>query len=190
MLFSWRSNPGAPFATLFRICETYCHSEVYCCGINDLRRWLQEADTSRHASDRQAFEMELLVAIENPAVLPYGALYAATAYPHGTDEKFLRELWADLYPYKSVPGEPYIVLKRLLHTYLHPSTGKGSADDLKAHVERNGDLEMVHFKDYLRSAALSPDGISESDYRNLMRRNETLKDFFRRMWHELYPEGE
>jgi hypothetical protein len=90
----WLDDPDAPFAALLRVVHTYCHPEAYDDAYDDLIEWA----TDPEVSDRfAAFKEQLREALRDPSRLPAGALSTAAQYDDGSDEKFLRRLWRDLY---------------------------------------------------------------------------------------------
>lgn len=89
----WRNNPDAPFATLLNVVEGYCHPEAYDEAYDDL---IERAHTGGDDEMRR-FREELRTAIDDPSRIPRGALFHAASYDDGSDEKFLRRLWHDLY---------------------------------------------------------------------------------------------
>lgn len=98
----WRDNKAAPFATLLQTIETYCHPEV----INDAYDELINA--ARNASNHPRiveFKQQFQIALLDPGEIPHPeALYQAGQFDDGTDQRFLRRLWRDLYPDEPVPG--------------------------------------------------------------------------------------
>jgi hypothetical protein len=97
----WEAHPGARYATLLRIIETYCHAEVYNDMFDDLKEAVRLAG---HEPVFDVFKDELRRAIEHPGELPEGALDDSAQYPDPSDEEFLVRLWRDLYPHEAVPA--------------------------------------------------------------------------------------
>jgi hypothetical protein len=90
----WRKNPDAPFAALLSIVNTHCHPEAYDDAYEDLVESAHDPD----ADERLArFKEQLRQALRDPSQVPAGALWTAAKYDDGSDEKFLRRLWRDLY---------------------------------------------------------------------------------------------
>jgi len=89
----WEADPDAPYATLLRHVETYCHPETGSEAYETLKRRTRRADLD----DMRVFKEELRRAVRDPAVLPEGALFKAGAFEDGTDQAFLDRLWRDLY---------------------------------------------------------------------------------------------
>lgn len=101
----WEAHPDAPYATLLRLIETYCHPEAY----NDVYDDLKEAvRLPGHSPDFDVFKDELRRALEHPDELPEGALYDSAKYSERSGEDFLAQLWRDLYPGEPLPSaEPH-----------------------------------------------------------------------------------
>ncbi|MQA83703.1 MAG: hypothetical protein GEV03_03465 [Streptosporangiales bacterium] len=97
----WRTEPDAPFATLLRAVEAHCHPEAYDEAYEDLQSWARDADTE----EMRVFKQELRAALRDPSQVPEGALSTAAQYGDGSDEKFLRRLWRDLYGDEPVDPE-------------------------------------------------------------------------------------
>jgi hypothetical protein len=89
----WRTDENAPFATLLRVADGYCHPEAGEDAYDELVR--NASDESNEILRK--FKAELREALKDPAKLPPGALGRAAEYDDGTDEAFLRRLWRDLY---------------------------------------------------------------------------------------------
>jgi hypothetical protein len=90
-LFYWNKHPDGPFVTLIRIATTYLHPES-----DDLEALQILAKRENHPK-MQVFKRELSEAIKDPSKLPDNELYRNVQYDDGSDEKFLRRLWRDLY---------------------------------------------------------------------------------------------
>ena len=91
----WAKNPNGPFATLIAVAATYCHPEAYDGADADLvdRARSPEPDDE----EIRLFKTELQEALADPARLPDDELFKAVDYGDGSDERFLRRLWRDLY---------------------------------------------------------------------------------------------
>jgi hypothetical protein len=89
----WEKHPDGIFATLIRVAATYCHPEQDLDAYDDLKRLAGR----KGDEEMQVFKTELRQAIEDPSRLPDNELYREVQYDDGTDEKFLRRLWRDLY---------------------------------------------------------------------------------------------
>lgn len=64
---------------------------------------LQErAEDDDSDPEMRVFKAELRQAITHPGQLPDGELFSHVQYDDGSDEKFLRRLWRDLYGDESV----------------------------------------------------------------------------------------
>jgi hypothetical protein len=100
--FYWQRHPDGPFATLIRLAATYCHPEAYDEAYEDLvsRARSREPDDE----EMRVFKAELRRAIADPDQLPDDELFDAVEYDDGSDEKFLRRLWRDLYGDEPVTG--------------------------------------------------------------------------------------
>jgi hypothetical protein len=91
----WARNPQAPFATLIAVAATYCHPEAYDGAYADL---IDRARAPESSDDEiRVFRAELRQALADPGQLPDDELFKAVDYGDGSDEKFLRRLWRDLY---------------------------------------------------------------------------------------------
>jgi hypothetical protein len=89
----WRRSPDAPLATLLRVIERHCHPEADEDAYPALRRLAhREGDP-----EMDRFKQELREVVGDPAKVSDGALFQAAEYSDGSDEKFLRRLWRDLY---------------------------------------------------------------------------------------------
>lgn len=86
-------NPDGPFATLIRVAATYCDPEVDAGAYDDLKYLACQDDDA----ELRVFKAELREALADPRRLPDDELFRAVDYSDGSDEKFLRRLWHDLY---------------------------------------------------------------------------------------------
>jgi hypothetical protein len=100
--YYWKRHPDGPFATLIRIATTYLHPEA-----DDLES-LQQLMKRNDRPEMRVFKAELRQAIAHPDQLPGDELFRHVQYDDGSDEKFLRRLWRDLYGDEPVtaPGPP------------------------------------------------------------------------------------
>jgi hypothetical protein len=91
----WAKNPTAPFATLIAVAATYCHPEAYDGAYQDLidRARSPEPDDEEIG----VFKAQLQEALTDPRQLPDDELFKAVDYGDGSDERFLRRLWRELY---------------------------------------------------------------------------------------------
>lgn len=97
----WQYHPDAPFALLLEIVETYCHPEIAADGAyEELKQFVRMPDRD---PDFDRFKEQLAEAIREPGRVPEDALFRATVYEDGSDEKFLARLWRDLYPDEPLP---------------------------------------------------------------------------------------
>lgn len=90
----WVRAPDAPYATLLRVIETYCHPEI---GDDDAYETLKRRVRRTDLEEMQVFKEEFRQAMRDPAVLPPGTLSLAAEYEDGSEHKFLDRLWRDLY---------------------------------------------------------------------------------------------
>jgi hypothetical protein len=100
--FYWERHPDGPFATLIGVTATYCSPDAYDGAYEDLvsrARSPQADDDEMHV-----FKAELRRALTDPSQLPAGELDDAVEYDDGSDEKFLRRLWHDLYGNEPIAG--------------------------------------------------------------------------------------
>lgn len=98
----WEIDPRAPYATLIRVACTYCHPEADEDAYDSLKRLVKREDYE----EIKTFKAELRKALLNPDVIPDDELYEAVQFDDGSEEKFLRRLWRDLYPDEPVPSSP------------------------------------------------------------------------------------
>lgn len=96
----WQYHPDAPFALLLRMVEKYCHPEVSDDAYDEFKQVVHMPERDP-VFDR--FKEQLAEAIRDPRQLPEDALFRATVYDDGSDEKFLARLWHDLYPDEPLP---------------------------------------------------------------------------------------
>lgn len=98
----WAKHPHGPFATLIAVAATYCHPETYDGGYADLidRARSPEPDDE----EISVFKAELREALADPGRLPDDELFKAVDYADGSDERFLRRVWRDLYGDEPVEG--------------------------------------------------------------------------------------
>jgi hypothetical protein len=98
--FYWEQHPDGPFATLVAVAATYCSPDADADDYERLKRLAKrEGDEQMHI-----FKAELLRALADPSQLPEGELDDAVEYNDGSDEKFLRRLWHDLYGDEPIAG--------------------------------------------------------------------------------------
>lgn len=91
----WAKNPQGPFATLIGVAATYCHPEAYDEAYEDLIGRAQSPESDD--DEILVFKRELQEALADPSRLPDDELFKAVDYGDGSDERFLRRLWHDLY---------------------------------------------------------------------------------------------
>lgn len=100
--FYWERRPDGPFATLIGVAATYCGPDAYDGAYGDLVRRARAADASD--DEMRTFKAELRQALADPGLLPDEELSEAVEYDDGSDERFLRRVWRDLYGDESVAG--------------------------------------------------------------------------------------
>ena len=100
--FYWERHPDGPFTTLIAVTATYCSPDAYDGAYEDLvsRARSPQADDD----EMRVFKAELRRALADPSLLPAGELDDAVEYNDGSDEKFLRRLWHDLYGDEPMAG--------------------------------------------------------------------------------------
>jgi hypothetical protein len=100
--FYWERHPDGPFSTLIAVAATYCSPDAYDGAYEDLvhRARSQDADDD----EIRVFKSELRQGLAEPSRLPAGELSSAVEYDDGSDERFLRRLWRDLYYDEPVAG--------------------------------------------------------------------------------------
>ena len=91
----WAKHPSGRFATLIEVAATYCHPEAYDGSYADLVERTHSPDPGD--LEIRVFKEQLRQALADPARLPDDELFKAVDYGDGSDEKFLRRLWRDLY---------------------------------------------------------------------------------------------
>jgi hypothetical protein len=91
----WAKNPQGPFATLIGVTATYCHPEAYDGAYQDLIARAQSPESDD--DEIRVFKRELQDALADLSQLPDDELFKAVDYGDGSDERFLRRLWRDLY---------------------------------------------------------------------------------------------
>jgi hypothetical protein len=100
--FYWERHPDGPFATLIAVAATYCGPDAYNGAYQDLVRRARAADADD--DEMRVFKAELRQALTDPAALPDEELSEAVEYEDGSDERFLRRVWRDLYGDEPVAG--------------------------------------------------------------------------------------
>ncbi|MFL6077410.1 MAG: hypothetical protein ACJ73S_28950 [Mycobacteriales bacterium] len=90
----WRYQPDAPYATLLRVVEAHCHPEAHADAYDYL---IELARDPEPVAEMVSFKEQLREAAKEPSRVPEGALFRAACYDDGSDERFLRRLWRDLY---------------------------------------------------------------------------------------------
>ena len=98
--FYWERHPSGPFATLIAVAATYCSPDADADDYDRLKRLVKREDNEQ----MQVFKAELRQALTDPSQLPAGELDEAVEYDDGSDEKFLRRLWHDLYGNEPIAG--------------------------------------------------------------------------------------
>lgn len=93
--FYWERHPDGPFVTLIAVAATYCSPDAYDGAYDDLARRARAADSDDE--EMRVFKAELRQALADPSALPDEELSEAVEYSDGSDERFLRRLWRDLY---------------------------------------------------------------------------------------------
>ena len=101
-VFYWERHPDGPFATLIGVAATYCGPDAYDGAYQDLLRRARAADADD--DEMRVFKAELRQALADPAALPDEELSEAVEYEDGSDERFLRRVWRDLYGDEPVAG--------------------------------------------------------------------------------------
>jgi hypothetical protein len=98
--FYWERHPDGPFATLIVVAATYCSPDADAGDYDRLKRLAEREDNQQ----MRVFKGELSQALADPSQLPAGELDDAVEYDDGSDEKFLRRLWHDLYGHEPIAG--------------------------------------------------------------------------------------
>lgn len=99
--FYWERHPDGPFATLIAVAATYCSPDAYDGAYEDL---VSRARSPQSDDEMLIFKAELREALTDPSRLPAGELDDAVEYDDGSDDKFLRRLWHDLYGEEPIAG--------------------------------------------------------------------------------------
>jgi len=92
--FYWERHPDGPFVNLISIASTYCAPWTDPDDYEELKALARRQDNEQ----MRAFKAELRQALADPSQLPADELFESVQYDDGSDEKFLRRLWRDLYP--------------------------------------------------------------------------------------------
>jgi len=93
--FYWERHPDGPFVTLIAVAATYCSPDAYDGAYEDL---VHRARSPEGEDDEmRVFKAELRRGLADPSQLPSNELSEAVEYDDGSDERFLRRLWRDLY---------------------------------------------------------------------------------------------
>jgi hypothetical protein len=100
--FYWERHPDGPFATLIAVATTYCGPDAYDGAYQDLVRRARAADADD--DEMRVFKAELRQALADTGTLPDEELSEAVEYDDGSDERFLRRVWRDLYGDEPVGG--------------------------------------------------------------------------------------
>ena len=100
--FYWERHPDGPFATLIAVATTYCGPDAYDGAYQDLVRRARAADVDD--DEMRVFKAELRQALADTGALPDEELFEAVEYDDGSDERFLRRVWRDLYGDEPVGG--------------------------------------------------------------------------------------
>jgi hypothetical protein len=98
--YFWERHPDAPFATLIGVAATYCSPDADPEDYERLKRLARREDDEQ----MRVFKAELRQALADPSQLPEGELDDAVEYNDGSDERFLRRLWGDLYGDEAASG--------------------------------------------------------------------------------------
>jgi len=88
----WIRHPDGPFVTLIAVAATYLHPEA-----DELELLQERAKDDESDPEMRVFKAELGQAITHPGQLPGDELFRHVQYDDGSDVKFLRRLWRDLY---------------------------------------------------------------------------------------------
>jgi hypothetical protein len=97
----WATDPHAAFATLITVAATYCHPEPYDGAYADL---IDRAQAPGPDDVMRVFKTDLRAALTDPDQPPGDELFKAVDYGDGSDERFLRRLWHDLYGDEPMTG--------------------------------------------------------------------------------------
>lgn len=150
----WLEDSDAPFAALLQVVDAYCHPEY-----GDYDELKEAARNPERDSRMPKFKEQLRDALADPSQIPgKDTLHDAAHFSDGTDERFLRRLWRDLYPGEPVPGgdeEFREQMRQLIH---------GEVDDVP---------DTVDYYD---------------DWPPRRRTPEELRALGREIWQKFYPE--
>lgn len=100
--FYWERHPGGPFVTLIAVAATYCSPDAYDGAYEDLVH--RARSPAADDDEMRIFKAELRQALADPRQLPGNELSEAVEYDDGSDERFLRRLWRDLYGDEPIAG--------------------------------------------------------------------------------------
>ncbi len=101
--FYWERHPDGPFATLIAVATTYCGPDAYdgaYAGSGAPGPMRQTPTTRRCACSRPSSGRRWPIRVR----LPDEELSKAVEYDDGSDERFLRRVWRDLYGDEPVGG--------------------------------------------------------------------------------------
>lgn len=100
---SWVRDRDEPFGTLLSYCRTYLHPEIYYDNFETLKYACSLPEEEQNVDTKQ-FKVELRrVAAGDREGLPDGALSKAAEYDDGSEEKFVRRLWTEVFPDEPLP---------------------------------------------------------------------------------------
>lgn len=100
--FYWERHPDGPFVTLVAVATTYCSPDAYDGAYGDLVNRARSPESDDE--EMRVFKAELRQGLTDPSQLPHDELSESVQYDDGSDEKFLRRLWRDLYGDEPVAG--------------------------------------------------------------------------------------
>ncbi|MBM7791380.1 hypothetical protein [Tenggerimyces flavus] len=103
MTDTWVRGGDKPFGTLLSYCGTYLHPDDYYGGLEQLRLQVSVPEEERHPDTKQ-FLVELRrVIVGDTEGLPKDALFEAAQYDDGSDDAFVKRVWAQLFPDEPLP---------------------------------------------------------------------------------------
>lgn len=99
----WVRNGDKPFGTLLSHCRTYIHPEVYYDNFETLKYACGFPEGEMDEITKQFKDELRRVIVGDRDELAKGALSKAAEYDDGSEEKFVKRLWTELFPDEPLP---------------------------------------------------------------------------------------
>jgi hypothetical protein len=103
MTDSWVRDRDKPFATLLSYCGTYLHPDVYYGGLEQLKYACSLPEEEQNIDTKQFIAELRRVIVGDRDELPKDAIFKACYYDDGSEEKFVKRLWSELFPNEPLP---------------------------------------------------------------------------------------